>query len=455
MEIRPHGPLGTPGFGACLGAVLYLAISGAGNVVAQQICDPLPPPTGHVIDVYPVDVGTLRTTVAAAVSGDTILLHDGTYDLRETLQFSASGVSLRSASGNRDAVIIDGGYSAGTGYETDFLIQITASDVTIANLTLRYAYYHPIQIYGPGIPISGVLIHNVRIIDPGEQAIKINPVGEGYIDYGSIECCSIELTDFGRTQIRNDCYTGGIDAHQTRGWIVRRNYIEGFWCEKGLSEHGIHFWKGCRDTVVEGNVIVDCVRGIGYGLGSYTGVARTYPDDPYPGVGYIGHIDGIIRNNFVAAADSSLFASDYSFDSGISLEQSRGTEILHNTVASTATPASSSIEWRFPNTSVHVANNLVSHLLLTRDGAVATSEGNIESAPMSWFENVTAADLHLTTSASSPVDGGVLLGGQCDTDIDGDLRDDQPDVGADEVGAAIFFDGFESGDTSEWSSAVP
>ena len=49
------------------------------------------------------------------------------------------------------------------------------------------------------------------------------------------------------------------------------------------------------------------------------------------------------------------------------------------------------------------------------------------------------------------MDGGVLLGGLCDTDLDGDLRDAQPDVGADEVGTAIFADGFESGDTSEWS----
>ena len=454
METRFHGPAGPQGCVSCLGILLCLAFSFAPPVVAQQSCDALPPPSGNVIDVYPGDVGTLDDTVAAATSGDTILLHDGTYDLRDPLHFSISGVSLRSASGNRDTVVIDGGYTAGTGYETDFLIQIAASDVTIADLTLRYAYYHPIHIYGPGTPITGILIHNVRIIDPGEQAIKINPVGAGFIDNGTIECCSIELTDFGRTQIRNSCYTGGIDAHQAWGWVVRRNYIEGFWCEEGLSEHGIHFWKGCRDTVVEGNVIVDCVRGIGYGMGD-TGVERTYPDDPYPGVGYTGHIDGIIRNNFVAAADSGLFASDYGFDTGIGLEQSHGTEILHNTVASTTAPVSSSIEWRFPNTLVHAANNLVSHLLRTRDGAVAAPEGNIESAPLPWFSNVPAGDLHLTETASAPVDGGAVLGGLCDTDIDGDLRDDQPDVGADEVGTAIFSDGFESGNTLAWTAAVP
>ena len=451
---RSHGPSGATTIVSFVNVLLWLAGSGASPVLAQQSCDSLPPPTGNVIDVYPGDVGTLAATVASAASGDTILLHDGTYDLRQTLQFSTSGVSLRSASGNRDMVIIDGGYTAGSGYDTDFLIQIWASDVTIADLTLRYAYNHPIQIYGPSTPITGILLHNVRIIDPGEQAIKVNPVGVGYVDFGTIECCSIELTDFGRTQIRNDCYTGGIDVHQARGWVVRRNYIKGFWCDSGLSEHGIHFWKGCRDTVAEENVIVDCARGIGYGL-EQSGIARTYPDDPYPGVGYMGHIDGIIRNNFVAASDSGLFASEYGFDTGVSLEQSHGTEVLHNTVASTTDPAASSMEWRFSNTLVHAANNLVSYLFWTRDGAVAAVEGNIESAPLSWFVNVPAGDLHFTALATTPVDGGVLLGGLCDTDFDGDLRDAQPDVGADEVGTAIFADGFESGDTSIWTTTVP
>jgi len=454
MRARFHGSFGAHAIVSFVIILLWLAGSGTSPVVAQQRCDPLPPPTGNVIDVYPSGVGTLAAIVANAVSGDTILLHDGTYDLREALQFSTPGVSFRSASGNRDAVIIDGGYTAGSGYDTDFLIQIWASDMTIADLTLRYAYNHPIQIYGPGTPITGILIHNVRIIDPGEQAIKINPVGEGFVDYGTIECCAIELTDFGRTQIRNDCYTGGIDAHQAWGWVVRRNYVKGFWCDWGLSEHGIHFWKGCRDTVVEENVVVDCARGIGYGLGS-SGTARIYPDDPYPGVGYMGHIDGIIRNNFVAATDSGLFASEYGFDTGISLEQARGTEVLHNTVASTSVPAASSMEWRFSNTLVHVANNLVSHLLWTRDSAVATLEGNYILAPLSWFENVPAGDLHLAAPAAAPVDGGVLLGGLCDTDIDGDLRDAQPDVGADELRTVIFADGFESSDTSVWTTTVP
>ena len=371
-------------------AAIAVAV-GAARAGAQPACDPLPPPSGAVIEVTPGQAGSLAGIVAGAAGGTTILLRNGTYDLSggdaaSRLAFATPGVTLRSASGNRDAVVLD------AAYETNELISIYASQVTIADLTLKRAFDHPIHVSGgAGQPISGVLIHNVHIIDPGQQAIKVNPVADGYVDQGTVECSRIELTDAGRRQIRDSCYTGGIDVHQTRGWVVRRNRIEGFWCNDGLSEHGIHFWRGCRDTRVEENVIVDCARGIGFGLGA-GGDGRTYPDDPYPGIGYLGHIDGIIRNNFIAAADARLFASPDGFDTGIGLEQARGTEEVHNTVASTQTPLSSSIEWRFGNTLVAVSNNLVSHRLLPREGAQATRVGNLEHAPLAWFSDVASGD---------------------------------------------------------------
>ena len=437
-------------------ATLALAASLASPALAQLPCDPLPPPTGVVVDVYPADAPSLAGIVAAAASGTTIRLHDGYYDLSCgdagcRLAFSTPGVTLRSASGNRDGVVLDGAYL------TNELVSIYAGGVVIADLTLMHAYDHPLHISGlAGSPISGILLHNLRVVDPGQQGIKVNPNVDGYVDDSTLECSSIELTDAGRTFIRDNCYTGGIDVHMAQGWLVRRNRISGFWCNDGLSEHGIHFWRSCRDTVVEENVILDCARGIGFGLGS-TGTARVYPDDPYPGVGYKGHIDGVIRNNFVAVASAGLLASPDGFDTGIGLEQAYGAKVVHNTVASTQEPLSSSIEWRFPNSVVEVFNNLASSDLLARDGASAVAGGNLEYAPLIWLTDVAAGDLHLTAAAGAAVDAGVLLpAGLADTDFDGDVRDASPDVGADELGTgAIFDDGFESGDTSAWANALP
>ena len=300
-----------------------------------------------------------------------------------------------------------------------------------------------------------MILHNLGIIDPGQQAVKINPNDNGYADFGTIECNLIQLTDTGRSAIRDNCYTGGIDAHQAWGWQVRRNRIEGFWCAQGLSEHGIHFWRASRGTLVEENVIVDCARGIGFGLGE-SGGGRDYPDDPYPGAGYLGHIDGRIRNNFVAASNAGLLASEYGFDTGIALEQARGTEVYHNSIASTQTPRSSSIEWRWSNTLAEIANNLASSILKPRNSAVANLVGNLPDAPLAWFEVIAAGDLHLTAQATGAVDQGVLLpAGSADTDIDGQLRDTTPDVGADEYLSHIFADGFESGTGSIWSRMIP
>ncbi len=299
------------------------------------------------------------------------------------------------------------------------------------------------------------MLHNLRVVDPGQQAIKINPVGQGWADDGTIECSAIELTDAGRPSVRDNCYTGGIDAHAAWGWIVRRNRISGFWCPAGLSEHAIHFWNASRDTLVEENVIVDCARGIGFGLLAVAG-DRAYPDNPYPGVGYLGHIDGVIRNNFIAAADADLFQSDSGFDAGIALEQSRNTWVLHNSVVSTAAPFSS-IEWRFANTLVQVVNNLVSHNLRERDGnPQAVLAGNLEGAQLGWFQSVAQGDLHLVGEALPPVDAGAAVApGLADRDIDLEARPAARDIGADEFVAALFADGFESGGPNAWSVIVP
>ncbi len=329
--------------------------------VSLAECAPLPAPGGTIVSVD--TVGELETAVNTAPSNTTILIADGVYNLNGVyLRIDTPNVTLRSASGNREAVVLDGNY------DTTEIIQVVASNVTVADVTLREAYYHPIHVMTSDAGDTlNTLIYNVHIIDPGEQAIKINPAVDGtYPDNGVVACSHIELTDAGRPNIRNNCYTGGIDAHQAEGWVIRDNLIEGFWCAEGLSEHGIHLWRGCRDTVVERNVLRDNARGIGFGLAE-SGDGRTYSDNPCPsaGGGYVDHFGGIIRNNFVFASDGGLFASEYGFDCGICLWQACGAQIFNNTVVSTQAPFSS-IEWRFDNTDIELRNNLVSHNLRDR-----------------------------------------------------------------------------------------
>jgi hypothetical protein len=394
----------------------------------EWTCAPWPPSEGRELLVAAGDVGALVSAVNDAQPGDVILLEDGTYPLAGAhLWIDTDGVSLRSASGRRDAVVLDGGH------QSTEIVTVAASDVTVADLSIVRADTHAVHVVGaPTHHVVRPTLYNLNIVDPAQQGIKVNQTGDHYADDGLIACSSIVLTAAGRSRVRNNCYTGGIDMHRTRGWRIRDNRIEGFWCPDGLSEHGIHLWRYNADAVIERNVVVDCARGIGLGLVDSGSDGRVHPDIDCPTDVYVGDFRGTIRNNLVFASDPALFASAAGFDNGISLASACDARVLHNTVASTQPPFSS-IEWRFAGTSARIGNNLVTHNLRERTPGTAQLEGNIEGADHAHFADLSGGDLHL--SADSPAldagsaDGDLRVG----QDFEGDARDGAPDVGADEV----------------------
>ena len=104
-------------------------------------CPVLPAPTGPVVTV---DSETgIWNAVNDAAAGTTIMIADGTYNLGQNgyyLWFDTPNVTLRSTSGHRERVILDDDY---TGTE---IITIAASQVTIADLTIKRAGTHPIHV---------------------------------------------------------------------------------------------------------------------------------------------------------------------------------------------------------------------------------------------------------------------------------------------------------------------
>lgn len=391
-------------------------------------CEPLPV-EGNVIDVTPADAGNLRDIVANAPSGSTIMLADGTYmldggDASSRIQLTTDNVTLRGASGDASAVVLDGGYA------TNEIVTIHANDVTVAHLTITRAVDHLIHVTPGGATITGTHIHDVRFIDGGEQFIKINSDGSGtnWADDGEVSCSYFELTDAGRPNIERNpggCYTGGIDAHSARGWHVHHNRFVDIYCAgEGLAEHAVHFWSASRDTLTEQNIILNCARGIGYGLVE-NGADRTYGDDPYPNVGYMGHIDGIIRNNVI-------YADHDFYDTGIELAQAQGVRVLHNTVVNPDGLGGffSSIDYRFANTDAEIVNNLTRRITM-RNGASGTLSSNMENTDLAMFEDAASGDFHLVSGAAA-VDAGEDVAG-AGLDIDDEPHTNAaPDIGADE-----------------------
>jgi hypothetical protein len=402
-------------------------------------CPVLAPSFGNEVRISSGDASGLRHAVDTASEGDVILLEDGTYHLDgDYLWMDVDDVVLRSESGDRDAVILDGGYL------TTEIINLVGSNITVADLTIQRRSSCALHVQpANGYDTTGHLIYNVKIVDPSEHAIKINQNSGSYTDNGTIACSWLELTDQGRPHVYqwhgSTCYTGGVDAHNTRGWRIYDNHIEGFWCESGLSEHGIHLWNGNADTLLARNTIVNVARGIGLGMSTaddnergfeaeYDCVDGAHPDD----------FGTTVRNNLVFADDPELFASGSGFDAGIEIENGCQAKLLHNTVYSTQAPYSS-MSWRYETSSGHIANNLLSHNLRERieageEPAEVVAEGNLENVGAELFEDAAAGELHLVTGAAA-VDAGVALTGDSAVshDIDGEPRDASPDVGADEL----------------------
>ena len=148
-----------------------------------------------------------------------------------------------------------------------------------------------------------------------------------------------------------------------------------------LAEHAIHFWNFSANNTIERNMIVNCDRGIGFGLGSS-------PND-----------GGIIRNNMIYNDGNGLFD-----DVGIGLESSPNTKVYNNTIFIDYPNA---IEYRFTSTTnVDIANNLTNRLIKSRDGGAANLTANYTNALNTWFIDPSQGNLRLNAFYPEAVDAG-------------------------------------------------
>ena len=239
---------------------------------------------------------TLREVISGTNPGDTVLLADGVYTFPDAGEGQYSGVyittndiTVRSASGNAEAVVLDSAYVSHGGGSG--VITIDATGVVIADLTVQRSIFHLIHFWADG---DDALIHNVRLVDGGQQFLKSSP-GGGTVDGVEVSCSSFLMTDAGRDNVwgygsqdgQTKCYTGGIDTHEATHWAVRDSVFDGIYCDAsgvqrpahgrfpeqrdnmtyngGLSEHGVHMWDSAQGGghIIERNLFINCARGIG------------------------------------------------------------------------------------------------------------------------------------------------------------------------------------------------
>jgi hypothetical protein len=355
----------------------------------------------------------LQNAIAKANSSGgntTILLADGTYTLPDTLYINAPKISIAGQSANREKVIIQGDAMSASA-SVGNLIRVAASNFQLQDVTLQKSRWHLIQVVGEENADAPV-IRNCILRDSFEQMVKVSfnaATPEITGDNGLIENCIFEYS----AGIGPQYYIGGIDAHGAKNWMVRNNTFRSIISPSdAVAEFAVHFWNGSANNTVEKNLIVNCDRGIGFGMEGKT-----------PNNG------GVIRNNMIYhAANAGQFA-----DTGIALIESPNSQVYNNSIImDNSFPWA--IEYRFANTSgVLIANNLSNKPVMSRDGASGTVSKNVSNAAGIWFANKASGDLHLASAVTGVVASGESITGLVE-DFDGQARPSNSiDIGADQL----------------------
>ena len=360
---------------------------------------PLPAPTGTVLNVStPIE---LKGAVDQANNDGnvTIMLADGTYALDQGLFIHNDNVTIRSASGNRDNVVIAGGGMEGT---VPYCFSIEGNNCTVADITLGDVRDNALLILHDS---DDFLIHNVRFFNSGEFMLKVASAGGAATrtERGEVEWCLFEYT----AGEAPDTYTGGINALQAVDWVVHHNtfrYID----YDGVEQAGpaIMFWIESAGTIVEHNTIYRCDRGIAFGSGSAGG----------------SHEGGIIRNNMIHTTRGD----------GISLESTTHTKVYNNSIW--LEDDAFSIHPRYPATQyLSVINNLTNAAIFASEGATGVIETNFTNAQLSWFVDPQSGDLRLADSITTVCEQGQSLSDvEIDFDCEERAKGEFYDLGADE-----------------------
>ena len=294
------------------------------------------------------NVNELMATEQSTKRGNvTVLIKDGTYQMPRGLWLTGSNITYKSFSGNRDNVVLKGSF------KISHVFWITNDNVTIQDLTLGEVNNHGIQIHSE-LDADNANIKNVRFYDIKEQMLKGSGAStQVYSDNCIVEDCLFEFTSGKAFQY----YSGGIDVHKGKNWVVRNNEFRNIQTLSGsLTEGAIHFWNSSEGTIIEGNKIFNCDRGIMLGL------------DNSP------HYGGLVINNFIHV----------SRDVGIYLCQAQRAKVYNNTVFNDSNYPNS-IEYRFTTTGTEIINNLTNKAIASRNGGTALVENNIINSQQAWF----------------------------------------------------------------------
>ncbi len=379
----------------------------------MQAWFPKAPPMSYS-DGPMVRVSDVRGFIAAlerAAPGQTILLADGHYWMPHYVEIRADNMTVRSESGCREKVIIDGARSR----DGELLGVRACSGVTIADLTIQNIKWNGFKINSETnvqeLTIHNCIIHNIW--QRGVKGVKVPPENRETVrpKQCRIQYCLFyndrpkRLTD-DRADIAKGNYIAGIDVMYAKDWVISDNVFVGIQGRTGEGRGAVFLWFDTQGCVVERNIILDCDIGLQLG-------------NPHRADGVEWHATQCIaRNNFITRAP----------EAGIVTAYTRDCRLIHNTIHDPDSRMNRLLRTVRANPGLFVANNLISGpgISLESDIDITFIDNPIRDIT-SAFVDPARGNLHLTR----PVGAGERLSDAI-RDIDGEKRGAKPDLGADE-----------------------
>ncbi len=376
---------------------------------------PLPKPAGEVIRAATVE--ELYRAAQDVRPGGTILLADGHYPLPHFLKLGTDNVTLRSESGRRESVVIDG---SGRGHHVPMvgeLIWITrCSGVTIADLTIQNVKWNGFKLTSDmGVTKVGIyncVIHNVwqrGIKGPGvpkENREKLRPT-DCRVQYCLFYNDHPKQPGDDDSDTFDGNYVGGMDIMYAKRWTISDNVFVDIHGRTHEGRGAIFLWVGCEDCIVERNMIIDCDCGICLG-------------NSFHGKETIPHCSRcIVRNNFVTRCpENDIFAA-----------YTRDCQILHNTVYDPASRYQRLIRLVDDNNGLVAADNLLcGRAMQVESKSPMRIEGNVIKDVTPWLVDPAAGNLHLRPGAARAL-GAVQRLPEVHEDIDRQPRSPSTVVG--------------------------
>lgn len=368
----------------------------------------LPEPEGKVVHVSNVD--ELYEAVDAIEPKTTIVIKEGIYHLNQAINLFKEGITLRGESDDRSKVVLMGPGFLNEGAGPTQAINICGGpNITVANLTITEFNIHAISVQGWEDPTPhGLHVYNVAFINNGRQNLKTNggPIERPAPENCVIEYCYFEQTKaipLGRPDSKGGDYTGGIDCHKVKNWIIRDNVFVNIHGAKGGADAAIFIWNHSSGTIIERNLAIGCDRGIAAGN---PGNATNF--DKYPEDEKYHHKEGVISNNFIFVPDIKV---------GIEAFRAPGLKIYNNTVVS-ETGVSRAIQYGKDVRGLEIVNNIVAGGILALQDASGQvkQSGNITEVPLDWFENAPKGNLQLSEVGKRSVGTGESI-----DDVDDDF----------------------------------